>query len=474
MRFAVAILIMACIAASDVVAQSICDDPASAREILRGLQIESSQAKQEATALRTKLLDCKEGTSRDSAFGQEDLEAAEARIELLEAEIADLRQSLGNGEPSSEVAALKVAQERIEALEKKLAVAEELAASASASRDTIAESLTSSEQALADARRKLTTSTEALKMAQSRASNLGAQLEAAKARGASELAAAVAERDTLAERLGTAERELELAQREVAAANIRATLAETEALKCAEKAASCSSSPDCEDKVTVTWDAPGIARMIVQNPCRGDDTLRVSSSNIRDPLLRALSSRFDKKGRAELTFPVVATSINLRVAGAERGAFSEITIEPPVQHEGGYVIMSWENTESDLDLLLARNFSTALQEPEVGFDLDKNAGIGTRILAQDARTSQKPRFEVIEIDEEWAGPLDIGVRHALRGSMATTPFCGNAAAASPGYRLYFLTPGEQLQSMTGEVASVACNEVVPAASQYTFLRRANF
>lgn len=421
-----------------------------------------------------------------------DLDAAVARAAALTKELEAAREALAEhaAETDELRSDLETARQQLEVLQTKLDAAEQALADAQRATETAEANLERLRAQAAEANRQLDAALQRNAELEAERDNLqrrldnagGAiervaeleQLLQAERRRAADLERRLAAaQGVLEERLANMKDALDAAQARGDAEATRADRAESEARQCVAERQNCPMLPECDDTVTVVWDAPGIARMTVDNPCRGDDILRVRSSNIRDPLLRTLKGRFDSQGRAELTFPVVTSEVRLHVAGTEPGSFTDVIIKPPVPLGDAYAILTWENAVSDLDLLVSRDISSVRKSTDSGFDL-QDTGIGEKTLAQDAGTAQQPRFEVIVMDSALVGSLDLGVAHALRGPVAITPFCGDASAATPGFRLYFQTPNEQQQVVTGEVPEVACGELVPPDKQFYFLRRVRF
>ena len=225
----------------------------------------------------------------------------------------------------------------------------------------------------------------------------------------------------------------------------------------------------CEDALESRV-AGVVATLVVTNPCRAGGTLAVRSARPLDPLIAQLRAGFDGAGRAELVFPVLEPESRLRVFGAERDDWQDVTLSPGDGADGDLVVLRWEDALVDLDLVLAPEADGGDAFSGGAPDEGPSGGdaFGTRLLAQGAEADQLPRFEVVAVDPG-APALALGVARPDLGEVAEAPFCGDADAAAPRVRVVLRDAGE-LQLVREALDPVACGEPVPDARRVSRLR----
>ena len=234
----------------------------------------------------------------------------------------------------------------------------------------------------------------------------------------------------------------------------------------------------CDD--ALTSEVTGVvARLAVVNPCRANGTLTVRAARATDPLLAQLRARFDADGRAELAFPVLEPGARLRVFGADRADWQDVTLSPEADVGENLAVLRWEDALVDLDLVVGPR-ADGLPGPGRGASGDgaagdaaaggapADAGLGTLVLSQDGASAQLPRFEVF-VAAPGAPALTLGVEHASRGAVAAPPWCGDADPAGPRL-LLVLRRGGAFEQVRDALRSVPCGEPVPDALRVRALR----
>ena len=229
----------------------------------------------------------------------------------------------------------------------------------------------------------------------------------------------------------------------------------------------------CDD--ALTSEVTGVvARLAVVNPCRAGGTLTVRAARSTDPLLAQLRARFDADGRAELAFPVLEPDARLRVFGADRADWQDVTLSPESDAGGNLAVLRWEDALVDLDLVVGPRADgvpgsgRGASGDDAAGSGPADAGLGSLVLSQDGASAQLPRFEVF-VAAPGAPALSLGVEHASRGAVAAPPWCGDADPAGPRL-LLVLRRGGAFEQVRDALRSVPCGESVPEALRVRTLR----
>ncbi len=277
--------------------------------------------------------------------------------------------------------------------------------------------------------------------------------------------AAIRARDDLADELEGVRAEAE-ARRAELQAQLDALIAQRDAAP-AEAVAVVRpvESPRCADELSTSVEGV-VASLVVTNPCRANQTLRVRAADPSDPLLGQLRASFDASGTASLQFPVLSPDTRLRVFGAVRSDFQDVVLEPADDAADTLAVLRWEDASVDLDLVVGPGSGDG--RTSLGPRTDIDAAPGRYALVQGDDSAQLPRFEVFVPDAD-APALALGVDHASRGARAEPPFCDDADAAAPRLLVTLRSAGA-LQQIRDAFEALPCGGEVPAAQRGRVLR----